>query len=123
MEVLLVMKDVTAQFVSREQYQQLLFILGQSPKLHPFAGPQQNYTAVLELFNMFETSTIENFQGMLHQFQFHFVYNKNKSLAQNRHDFKDFFSCMTNIQCAVVEGSHRCEAACRTLQGYQLGAY
>ena len=30
--------------------------------------------------------------------------------------------CLTNIRCAVVEGSHRCEAACCTLQGYQLAA-
>ena len=28
---------------------------------------------------------------------------------------------MTKIRCAVVEGGHRCEAACRILQGYRLG--
>ena len=29
---------------------------------------------------------------------------------------------MTNIKCAVIEGCHWVEAACQTLQGYQLGA-
>ena len=28
---------------------------------------------------------------------------------------------MTKIRCAVIEGSHRCESACRLLQGYSLG--
>ena len=28
---------------------------------------------------------------------------------------------MTKIRCAVVEGGHCCEAACRILQGYRLG--
>jgi hypothetical protein len=28
---------------------------------------------------------------------------------------------LTSIQCAVVEGGHRCEAACQVLQGYHLG--
>ena len=28
---------------------------------------------------------------------------------------------MTPIRCAIVEGSHRCEAACRIFHGYNLG--
>ena len=28
---------------------------------------------------------------------------------------------MTNIRCAVVEGSHQCESSCHLLQGHQLG--
>src|SRR5688500_911681 len=35
--------------------------------------------------------------------------------------FQRFFSCLTNIRCAVVEGGHRCEAASQNLLGYQLG--
>src|SRR5688572_1242848 len=77
---------------------------------------------VLKLFNTFDTGTKDNFQDMLYKLQFPFVYNDTKSLAENRRNFKDFFSCLTNIRCAVVEGSHRCEASCRTLKGYQLGA-
>jgi hypothetical protein len=118
-ELLLIMQDVTAQFVTKEQYQLLLFILGQ--KGNTTDDNQQSYKKVLTLFNEFDTSDIKNFQTMLYQLQFPFLYNENKSLAENRRDFKDFFSCLTNIRCAVVEGSHRCEAACRSLQGYQLG--
>ena len=58
---------------------------------------------------------------MLNQLQFPFVYDDETSLAENRRQFKDFFSCLTNIRCAVVEGSHRCESSCRLLQGYPLG--
>src|SRR5687768_15332917 len=46
-----------------------------------------------------------------------------KNLAENRHDFKDFFSCLTNIRCAVVEGGHHCEAVSQTLEGYLLGNF
>ena len=101
-----------------------MFILGQNPNARnsPFAGPEQTYMEVLKLFNTFDTGTKDNFQDMLYKLQFPFVYNDTKSLAENRRNFKDFFSCLTNIRCAVVEGLHRCEAACRTLQGYQLGA-
>ncbi len=122
-KLILLLKEFTAQFVTKEQYQQLLFILGQNQnKTSIFAGTEQTFKEVLMLFDKFHTGTKENFQDMLHDLQFPFVYNENKSLAENRHDFKDFFSCLTNIRCAVVEGLHCCEAACRTLQGYQLGA-
>lgn len=57
---------------------------------------------------------------MINQLQFPFKYDKKKSRAENRHEFKDFFLCLTNIRCAVVEGGHHCEAACRTLQGFKL---
>jgi hypothetical protein len=122
-ELVLLLEGFTAWSVTKEQYQQLLFILGQNPtgKNSPFAGPQQTYMEVLKLFNTFGTDTKDNFQDMLYKMQFPFVYDENKPLAKNRRDFKDFFSCLTNIRCAVVEGSHHCEAACRTLQGYQLG--
>jgi hypothetical protein len=79
------------------------------------------YSEVLTVFNSFDTGTVDNFKDMLHQFQFPFEYNNYKTLAENRHDFKNFFSFLTNIRCAVIEGAHRCEAACRTLQGYKLG--
>lgn len=49
------------------------------------------------------------------------MYNKHKSIVKNRHDFKDFFSYLTNIRCAVIEGSHRVEGACQVLQEYKLG--
>ena len=63
----------------------------------------------------------DNFKAMLKAFEFPYVFQENKTLGQNRCDFKDFFSYLTNIRCAVVEGSHRCEAACRVLHGYMLG--
>ena len=119
LDLRLIMRGVSAQFVSKEQYQQLLFILGQ--KGHNETGITQNYTEILSLFNNFHTNSHENIQHMLAALEFLFPYNMHKSIAQNRRDFKDFFSYLTNIRCAVVEGSHRCEAACRTLQGYLLG--
>jgi hypothetical protein len=92
-ELVLLLQGYTARSVTKEQYQQLLFILGQNPtgKNFPFAGPQQTYMEVLKLFNMFGTGTKDNFQDMLYKMQFPFVYNENKPLAKNRHDFKDFF--------------------------------
>ena len=33
---------------------------------------------------------------------------------------KIFFSYLTSIRCAVIEGSHHVEAACQILQGYML---
>jgi len=46
---------------------------------------------ILQLFNPFPTDTAENFEDMISQLQFPFVYDKKKTLGQNRHDFKDFF--------------------------------
>ena len=116
LNLLLVLDGFTAQFVTKKQYQKLLFILGQ--KVNNPAANEQNYQNILQLFNSFHTSSIDNFQDMLHQLQFPYVYDSKKTLGQNRRDFKDFFSCLTNIRCAVIEGSHRCEAACRVLQDY-----
>ena len=75
-------------------------------------GIQQTYKEILKLFNEIDTNSPEGFQDMLHAFEFPFIYNKKKTIAQNIRDFKDFFSYLTNIRCALVEGSHWCEAAC-----------
>jgi hypothetical protein len=120
-EIILLSEDFTAQFVSMEQYLQLLFILGQ--KADSSAGDQQNFKKILKLFNLFKTNLIDNFKAMLNRLQFPFEYNEKKTLAVNRQNFKDFFSCLTNVRCAVIEGAHRCEAASWTLQGYKLGDY
>jgi hypothetical protein len=116
LELQLILRDVTARFVSLEQYLQLLFVLGQEPH----NAPEQSCQEVLTLFNKFPTDTVDNFMDMIHRLEFPYVYDDQKSLSENRRDFKDFFSCLTNIRCAVVEGGHCCEAACRNLQGYEL---
>ena len=118
LELLLVLQGFTGQFVSMEQYQNLLFVLG----LYTISSTEicQNYKEILTRFENFSTNSIKNFKEMLNFFQFPFEYNKNMSLAENRHEFKDFFSCLTNVRCAVVEGAHRCEAACRMLQGFVM---
>ena len=91
-ELVLVLSNVTAQSVTKEQYQQLLFILGQNQnQKSPFAATEQTYKEVLKLFNNFNMATKENFQDMIHNLQFPFEYNENRTLAENRHDFKDFF--------------------------------
>lgn len=112
----MVSQDVTAGFVSHEQYEQLLFVLGQVPQ----NAPGQSFKEVLTLFNDFPTNTVHNFKDMLHWLEIPYIYDNNKILAQNRCDFQDFFYCLTSIRCAVVEGGHHCEAASRTLWGYQL---
>src|SRR5688572_20845108 len=58
---------------------------------------------------------------MLYQMHLPYIYDIKMSLAENRREFKDFFSFLTNIRCAVVEGGHCCVSASRTLQGYLLG--
>ena len=117
LEIRFKLADATAQFVSLETYELLLFVLGQKP--HNVPG--QSCKEVLTLFNEFRSNTEYSFKKMLHQLKLPFVYDEDKSLAQNRYDFKDFFSCLTNIICAVIEGGHRCEAASRILQGFCLG--
>ena len=117
MKLRLILRNFTAQFVTVEKYEQLLFVLGQ--ELHNLPG--QSCEEVLTLLNDFPTNTVENFKYMLYQLQLPFIYDIEMTLAENRREFKDFFSCLTNIRCAVVEGGHRCEAASRTLQGYLLG--
>src|SRR5688500_14465553 len=99
-----------------KQYLQLLFVLGQEPP----DTPGQSYKKVLEMLSDFPTHTEYNFKDMIYRLELPFEYDDQKTLAENRRDFKDFFSCLTNIRCAVVEGGHRCEAACRSLQGYML---
>ena len=111
MELQVVLRDYTAQFVSLEKYQQLLFVLGQKPQ----NKTGQSSKEVLTLFNDFPTNTEHNFKAMLDWLQFPYVYDVKKSLAENRRDFQDFFSCLTPIRCAVVEGGHRIEAASRVL--------
>ena len=119
LELRLVLDQFSAQFVTSDQYQQLLFILGQ--KINSHDENEQDYEQVLTLFKSFNTCSIESFKSMINQLQFPFIYDKIKSLAENRHDFQDFFSCLTNIRCAVIEGAHCCEAACQLLHGYDLG--
>jgi len=119
LELQLVSHDYTPGFVSHGQYEQLLFVLGQVPQ----KAPGRSCKEILTLFHDFPTNTVHNFKDMLHRLQFPYVYDNNKTLAQNRRDFQDFFFCLTNIRCAVVEGGHCCEAASRTLQGYQLGEH
>jgi hypothetical protein len=117
MPLRLIERNATAQFVTAEQYEQLLFVLGQKPH----NSPGQNCKEILTLFNDFPTNKVDNFKYMIHGLQLPFIYEDKKTLAENRREFKDFFSCLTNIRCAVVEGGHRCEAASRILQGYLLG--
>ena len=109
LEVILVLEGFTAQFVTDEQFKYLMFILGQ--KTSSSDDFQQAYFEVLKVFQGFPTNSVENFKYMMKQLQFPFIYDDSKTIGQNRHDFKDFFSCLTNIRCAIVEGAHCCEAA------------
>ena len=111
LELQLVLRDYTAGFVSHGQYEQLLFVLGQAPQ----KAPGRSCKEILTLFNDFPTNTVHNFMDMLHWLEFPYVYDNKKTLAQNRRDFQDFFSCLTSIRCTVVEGGHCCEAASGTL--------
>ena len=112
-------EDASAQYVTVEEYQQLLFLMGL--RWPDSEGTHQDYKLILSIFKLFDLGTEESFKNMLEQLDFPYEYNENKTLPQNRQEFKSFFSCLTNIRCAVVEGGHRIEAACRTLQGYKLG--
>ena len=109
----------SAQYVTLEAYQQLLFLLGL--RFHVIADIHQDYKLIFIVFKMFHMGTKENFKRMLKELDFPFLYDDNKSLSQNRHEFNSFFSCLTNVRCAVVEGGHRIEASCCILQGYKLG--
>ena len=102
LELQIIPSDVTAQFVTLEQYEQLMYVLGQKP--HSTTG--RSGQEVLTLFNQFPTNTEHNFRDMLHRLQLPFKYDVNKTLFENRSDFRDFFSCLTNIRCAVIEGQH-----------------
>jgi len=111
--------NVSAQYVTLEAYQQLLFLMGL--KFHVNADIHQDYKLIFRVFKMFHMGTTENFKRMLKELDFPFLYDDNKSLSQNRHEFNSFFSCLTNVRCAVVKGGHRIEASCCILQGYKLG--
>ena len=96
-----------------------MFVLGN--KEYNFEAITQDYKVILTLFNSFDQSSKNSIKNLISQFQFPFEYDETISEADNRLLFKDFFSCLTKIRCAVIEGSHRCESACRLLQGYSLG--
>ena len=89
MELLLSIRNMTAQFVSREEYQQLMFILG----FKNFSSDDmaQDYQPILSLFREFNTATEDKFKDMIQKLQFLFVYDEHSDLAQNRHVFKDIF--------------------------------
>ena len=95
-EYLLVLEDFTAKFVTKEKYQQLLFILGEKPS----NGDLQNHYKLLTLFNHYHMGTIDNFKEMLQYFQFPFVYDDKLPLSMNQHLFKDFFliSLISDVQ-------------------------
>ena len=118
-ELLLSMKNVTAQWVTEMEYRKLLFIMGM--KDYESEVFFQDYKAILSLFNDFDTASEENFKSMLDKSQFPFVYDDETDLASNRLHFKMFFSCLTKIRCAIVEGSHCLESSSRLLQGFSLG--
>ena len=89
LELLLCMKNMTAQFVTKEEYQQLLFILGF--KDYNSNIIYQDYKKILTLLNDFDTATESNFKDMLNQLQCPFVYDEGTDLAEDRQEFKDFF--------------------------------
>ena len=70
----MVASDVTAQFVSLEQYEQLLYVLGQKPHSATECSGQE----VLTLLNESPTYTPDNFIDMLHCLQLPFKYNEKK---------------------------------------------
>jgi hypothetical protein len=72
LELKMVASDVTAQFVSLEQYEQLLYVLGQKPRSATKCSGQE----VLTLLNKFPTNTPDNFKEMLHCLQLPFKYNE-----------------------------------------------
>ena len=86
--LLMVIEGLTGQFVTREKYLQLMFILGQKI-INP--GNDQDYKELLTLLNNFNTSTPENFKALISKLEFPFIYDEQKIIFQNRCDFKDFF--------------------------------
>ena len=82
LDLLLCMKNMTAQFVTKKEYQKLLFILGF--KDYNSDVMSQDYKAILTLLNDFDTATEFNFKDMLNQLQFSFVYDEETDLAENR---------------------------------------
>lgn len=56
-ELLLLLQGVTGQFVTRDQYEHLLFILGQKPIS---TEKPLMYKDILLMFELFHTSTVDN---------------------------------------------------------------
>ena len=86
-ELWLIQQRISAHFVLKEQYQQLMFVLGQTCTTEN----DQKFDDIFTLLNDFTTSSKENFQVMLKQLGIPFQYNANISLEQNKQQFKDFF--------------------------------
>lgn len=89
LDLLVSMKNLSAKYVTNEEYKQLLFILG----LKDFTAEviYQDYSLVLSFLNLFHTSSKENFKEMLTQLQIPFYCNDLLTLAELQHEFKDFF--------------------------------
>ena len=94
-EIKLVEKNACVHFVSKEQYHQLMFILGRT--YTSFTDNYCKYEELLTHFNNFDTSNIENFKQMLEHHEFPYKYNECIPLVENRRLFKDFFSFLTNV--------------------------
>ena len=62
LELRLVLCNVTAKYVSKDHYEELLFVLGQRPHI----SPGQNCKEILKLFSDFPTHTVHNFKEMIH---------------------------------------------------------
>ena len=82
-------EDASAQYVTFDQYQQLLFVMGLY--CHVPQGTHQDYKLILSIFKLFHLGTADNFKDMLHQLDFPYEYDEKKTLAENRHHFKSFF--------------------------------
>ena len=89
-ELLFCMKNMAGQVVSKEEYWQLLFVLGF--KEYNFEAITQDYKVILTLFNSFDQSSKNSIKDWINQFQFSFEYDETISEADNRLLFKDFFA-------------------------------
>ena len=67
---------VSAQYVTLEAYQQLLFLLGL--KFHVNADIHQDYKLIFMVFKLFHMGTTENFKRMLKELDFPFLYDDTK---------------------------------------------
>ena len=88
-QLLLELQQTTAMLVTKKQFELLLFILGQCH--YKLFEKKPCFSTVLKLFNKYDTSSVDNFKSMLQELQFPYKYNQDKSLTQNRRDFKNFF--------------------------------
>src|SRR4051812_42961090 len=77
-ELYLSSPNFTAQFVTQEQYQQLLYVLGQ--KTYASTTFEQGFHEIVTLFKNFHTGTMKNFMKMLYQLDIPYVYNQQKTL-------------------------------------------